>query len=279
MKKFLRASGAIAVAGLALAACGSATHSQTGAKAINPPPTGSSTSVGSSKYGWKRTATGQPEFVLPHVGRATPTIYTLAEHDFAYSTQVVNPKYWVYSKTFGQWIFVGPYTSGVNYQRVRDAKLAAVNSMETDVLFAHGATSWPTKIGAINATVYGQPTVSNMPSVVATEQYDAKHYPGKTFTAVVPSVATIIESPVGMLTPAMMSNTPSQEQYSVPGTCIPHTFAVYFKGTATAALTGPGDFPNAVYEAQYGPTNSLVGANTNTSGAGYNVTTSCNTMP
>jgi hypothetical protein len=276
MKNIFRTSGIIAVAGLALAACGSAApHKAT--SAINPPPHGAGKTV-SAKYGW-HTVNGKLELVLPHVGKATPTILAFSQQDYPFYTHIVNPADWIKSKTFGQWIFVGPYTSGVNYQRVRDAKLGAITAMERDILFANGATTWPSKIGTINTTVYGQPTIGDMQGVVAVEQYVAKHSPGKTFTTDVPSVATIAESPVGMLTPKMMSNTPSQEQYSVPGTCVPHTFAVYFAGTKNLAVTGTGDSPSAVFEAQYGPTDNLASTNPNVNGEGYNNTTSCKSMP
>jgi len=260
-----------------LGACGSASSSSTKPSAPTKVVKVKKTQpLKVTSFGWNKT---QTVLTLPYVGRATNTITTFAQQDNSFYKEVINPKYWVKSATFGQYIFVGPYTSGVNYQRVRDAKLGAVIAMEKDVLFVRGATTWPSKIGTINATVYSQPTIGDMPSVVAVEQFDAKHFPGKTYTLDVPSVATIVESPVGELTPEMMANTPSQEQYSVPGTCIPHTFAAYFQGTTTPAMTGPGDFPNAVYEVQYGPTNDLASTNPNANGEGYNPTSSCNTMP
>jgi hypothetical protein len=275
MKQFMRTSGIIVAAGLALAACGSATHAHTGASAIKPPPAGSSTKTVPAKYGW-HTVGGKLGLILPHVGAATKTILAFSQQDYPFYTEITNPKYWVKSPTFGQWIFVGPYTTGKQYRQVRDAKLAAVDVRERDVLFAQGATTWPSKIGSIDATVYGQQALGNLPSVVAAEQYTAKNDPGKALTLDVPSIATIEESPVGMLTPKMMANTPSQPQISVPGTCIPHTLATYFSGTKTLALVGVGDSPNAMYEIKYGPTNNLASSNYSSV---YQPTASCKSMP
>jgi len=217
---------------------------------------------------------------LPYVGYATPTITTFAQQDSSFYTEVTNPKYWVKSKTFGQYIFVGPYTTGVSYQRVRDAKIGAVDAMEDDTLFVAGATTWPTHLGNFNLTTYNQTAVGNMQSVSSIERYDAAHYPGSTYTLNVPSIATIAESPVGMLTPKMMSNTPSQPQYSEPGACIPHTFAAYYKGTTNFAITGGGiNIPQAVYSIQYGPTDNLGGLTVSAGWATYNRTASCNQMP
>jgi hypothetical protein len=274
MKQIFKTSGAILAAGLALAACGSAAHAHTGTSAINPPPKGASSPI-STKYGW-HTINGSLELVLPHVGDATKTILALSQQDLPFYHEITNPKYWVKSNTFGGWIFVGPYTGGKQYRQIRDAKLAAVDVRERDVLFAQSATTWPSKIGAINATAYGQQALGNVPSVVAAEQYTAKNDPGKALTLDTPSITTIAESPVGELTPKMMANTPSQPQYSVPGVCVPHTFATYFSGTTTLALTGVGDSPNAMYEIKYGPTNNLASSNYSSV---YQPTASCKSMP
>jgi hypothetical protein len=228
-------------------------------------------------YGFNASGT---VLTLPHVGQASPTITKFAVQDKAFYKEIINKNDWVKSKTFGQYIFVGPYTSGKSYQQVRDAKLGAVNAMEKGTLFAQGATTWPSKIGTINATVYGQKNEANMPNLVSIEKGDAKITPSKAYTLNVPSVATIIESPVGMLTPKMMDNTPSQPQYSVPGACIPHPIAVYFKGTTNPAIThSAADITAAVYEAQYGPTNNIGSTNFSNGVNGYNPTSTCTTTP
>ena len=266
----------VTTAGLALAACGSGTKVSSQSKQVhhNPPPV--VTKKHTPTVGWNKTHT---ILTLPHVGQATKTITALAKLDTAFYHEVINPAYWVKSNTFGQYIFVGPYTSGKQYRQVRDAKLGAVDSMEANVLFSQGSTSWPSKIGSINADAFEQKALSNMPSLVAVEKYDAKNYPGKTFKLDVPTVATIIESPVGEMTPTMMGNSTSQQQYSVPGTCIPHTFATYFSGTHNAAINSGGIYvPLAVYDVQYGPTDNLVGTNSS-NGSSYNNTTSCQSMP
>jgi len=224
-----------------------------------------------TSFGWNKTKT---VLTLPYVGRATSTITTFAQQDNSFYKEVINPKYWVKSATFGQYIFVGPYTSGRQYRQIRDAKLGAVDSVEMDILFSQGATTWPSTIGKINATVFNQASLANMPGVVAVEQSDAKQNPSNAYTLNVPSFATIIESPVGMITPQMVS-----EQRSRAGACVPHPIAVYFKGTTNPALHGRGTYiATPSYITQFGPTDNI-GGNLSTGSSADSPTSTCITMP
>jgi len=149
-----------------------------------------------------------------------------------------------------------------------------VDSVEMDILFSQGATTWPSKIGTINATVFNQASIADMPGVVAVEQSDAKQDPSNAYTLNVPSFATIIESPVGIITPQMVS-----EQRSRAGVCIPHPIAVYFKGTTNPALHGRGTYiATPSYSLEFGPTDNI-GGNLSTGASADSPASTCITMP
>jgi hypothetical protein len=221
--------------------------------------------------GWNKTHT---VLTLPYVGQATKTITTFAKQDNSFYKEIINKNDWVKSPTFGQYIFVGPYTSGRQYRQVRDAKLGAVDAMERDILFAKGSTTWPSKIGTINATAYGQVEAVNIPNLRSTEQYDAKQYQGSTYTADVPNIATIIESPVGILTPQMI-----QEKRLRAGACIPQAIAIYFTGTTNPAAIGSSTQSGPSYQFQFGPTNNLGGPNISNGVSADSPAQTCITMP
>jgi hypothetical protein len=270
MKKIFLVT-AVSAAAL-LGACGSTSS----ASKTHPAPT----KVVTTKKIQRPTATpvgfnkSRTVLILPHVGKATKTITTFAKQDKAFYREIINPADWVKSPTFGQYIFVGPYTSGRQYRQIRDAKLSAVDLVETDVLFSQGATTWPSKIGAINATAFNQVSAANMPSTVAVEQSDAKQYQSNAYKLNVPSFATVIESPVGILTPQMV-----QEHRSRAGVCIPHPIAVYFKGTTNPAMTGGATYmATPSYHFQYGPTDNI-GGNLSTGVSAASPTSTCITMP
>jgi hypothetical protein len=271
MKKII--FGTIVSAAVLLGACGQ----WAGTPGWPRPPEGSSTKTGirtHAKVGPYGFNANDTVLTLPHVGKASPTITKFAHRDNNFYKEIINPKDWAKSKTFGQYIFVGPYTSGKKYQQVRDAKLGAVDAMEVDVLFAQGATTWPHTIGSFNATAFNQTSAANMPSTVSVEQYDAKHYPGSAYTVNAPSIATIVESPVGIITPQMV-----QEPSSVAGACIPRPIAVYFKGTANPAMTGSSYDATPSYQFQEGPTNNVGGTSASNGAAASSSTSTCVTMP
>jgi hypothetical protein len=275
MKKIFHTAGAIAVAGLALAACGSAVHSHNATSRINKPAK-SNTSTVPAKYGWKRTAAGAPELILPHVGKATPTIYLAAEQDYPYYTHLANPKDWVKSKTFGRHIFVGPYTAGVNYQRVRDAKIAAMDSMELLTASSNYQAAWPTTANGFNYRAFGQEPI--LQAALTSLNKSAVAQGHAAMNAVVPNETTIIESPVGRITAKQMAATATQPQNSTIGICVPARFeAVYSnRGGYAVPSTAFGVSPSDIYFADYGSTNTIIPTSPAlTNGVGTNATSSC----
>jgi ABC-type glycerol-3-phosphate transport system substrate-binding protein len=133
MKAIFKTAGIVLAAGTTLASCGSLSSSKSH-RVHEPKP----------HHGWSVKV--NPETKLqtlrfPHEGVATPAITKFASKDYAFYKEIINPKYWVKSKTFGQYIFVGPYTTGRNYRRVRDAKIGAVDSITTRDLSKHTQTT------------------------------------------------------------------------------------------------------------------------------------------
>jgi hypothetical protein len=242
-------------AGVILAACGSAkVTSQTGAekpKAV--------------RYGWvgsTNSKTGLRTLKLPHAGDATPTITKFASTDRKFYVQIINPKDWVYSKTFGKHIFVGEYTSGVNYKYVRDSKIQAMDNNEFLELVLSKSTQWPHRaVDGFNFVRYGQFGSATASQINAAIQWQAKHH----FTPVkpnVPSEATIIESPVGELAPPNSS-------HRVPGACIPQPVEL-LDNNGHPATGDPYDALTPNYTIQY----SGLNGNLYSHGTPY-LTTSC----
>jgi hypothetical protein len=272
-QSYFRIIGAIWAAGLVLAACGSAN-------------TASKTKAVTAKYGWDnkvKGANGIPELKLPYAGVATPSITKLASKDYAFYKQVINPADWVYSSTFHRHIFVGPYTKGVAEARVMDSKIYAMTWKEQLTLNAslQPASAWPGIVNGFNYHVQGLPII--LQSVTAYSNALAKlaNELHTTFSASVPSEATIIESPVGRLTAKQMGNTPGQPQYTTIGICVPHAFEIY-DARHQPVLTGVYSAPIADYFADYGNTKVLQSSsnsNSFTNGAGFNPTSSCASMP
>ncbi len=268
---YFRIIGAIGAAGLVLAACGSA-------------PTAAKTKAVTAKYGWDnqvKNANGVPELKLPYVGVATPSITNLASEDYAFYSQVINPADWVYSSTFHQHVFVGPYTKGVAKARVIDSKIYAMVSKETLTLGAalQPASAWP---GVVNGFNYHLPDLPIILQGVTGVSNSLTKYVNETHTTLsvsTPSEATIIESPVGKLTAKQMGNTPGQPQYTTIGICVPHAFDIY-NASHQPVLVGVYNAPKAEYFADYGNTKVLVTAgNSFTNGAGFNPANSCASMP
>jgi uncharacterized low-complexity protein len=211
---------------------------------------------------------------LPYVGKASPTIMYYAQQNSSFYHEIINPADWVKSKTFGQYIFVGPYTTGVSYQRIRDAKIAAVNTMETFILEANYQQTWPTVLNGFNYDAFGQRTFSQ-PALTSFYKSSVALGHG-TMTAVVPSEATIVESPVGSLTAAQMANGPGQPQTPTLGICVPHESEIKNSGGGYAAKVGQvlGASTTQQYFADYGNTN-VIFSNSVSLGVGSNPTNSC----
>lgn len=256
MKNIFKTAGAILAAGAILSACGSSTASHHSAKL---------------HYGWNGT-----KLYLPHVGFATATITAFAHKDPAYVKQAANSKDWVKSNTFGRYIFVGPYTSGVPYQRVRDAKIAAMHSMELLTLQAKYATKWPTTLNGFNYDAFGQGAISQ---ALVTSFYKSAVAQGHhAMIPVVPSEETIIESPVGKLTAKRMANTAGQPQNTTLGICVPHKFEAVSanNGSLNVLSTVFGVSPTNIYFADYGNTNVIfTNSSSFTNGVGSNPTDTC----
>jgi hypothetical protein len=256
-----------------LGACGStASTSKT-----SPAPTKvakTKTHVKTVSYGFNANDT---VLTLPYVGQASPTITKFAAQDNGFYKEIINPADWVKSKTFGQYIFVGPYTTGVSYQRIRDAKIAAVNSMELFTLDASYSQTWPSVLNGFNYDAFGQGPVSR--SLLASFYKSAVAQGQNAMKPILPSEATIVESPVGSLTAAQMANGPGQPQNTTLGTCIPHAFEVkYSNGNGYAIKSGQflGATNTQEYFADYGDTNIVLpNSNTFSSGVGSNPVNSC----
>jgi hypothetical protein len=254
-----------------LAACGSA-------------PTAAKTKAVTAKYGWDnqlKNANGVPELKLPYVGVATPSITKLAGEDYAFYSQVISPADWVYSSTFHQHVFVGPYTKGVAKARVLDSKIDAMVWKEQITLEAEmqPASAWPGTVNGFNYHVQGLPII--LQSITEYSNALAKYVneAHTTLSVSTPSEATIIESPVGRLTAKQMDATSGQPQYTTIGICVPHAFDIY--NANHQPMLGKGySAPTAEYFADYGNTNILTpSGNSFTNGAGFNPTSSCASMP
>ncbi len=249
MKTVLRTAGAIVAAGMALAACGSASHASTKS---------AQKKASTASYGWINSktdpATGLPELMLPHAGLASPTIDKFATKDYSFYKEIINPQDWVYSKTFSRYIFVGPYTKGLAYLQVRDAKILAIDLKEILTLFQAKSTAYPTTLDGFNYRTYGQWPSPQAPVALSKDinVESAAHFSGVTLD--VPSEATIVESPVGPITPKMADNNPAKYQ-TVPGTCVPHAMLQLHNGTSV--LTAPYNNSKAAYFVQYTNTNKV----------------------
>jgi hypothetical protein len=196
--------------------------------------------------------------MLPHVGLATPTITKFASFaaNNKFYKQIINPKDWVKSNTFGGYIFVGPYTVGVSRQRIRDAKIAAVNSMELFTLDANYKQTWPTTVlNGFNYDAFGQGPWSQ--PLVTSFYKSAVALGHGGMTADVPTEGTIIESPVGSITAAQMQTPKNQPQAARPGICVPHEFEIKDNGGGYAVKSGAelGVSTTDEYFASYGNTN------------------------
>jgi len=250
MKTFFKTSGAVLVAGLALAACGQ--FSSTSSAHI------------------KSTTT------LPYGNKPTSSIAALMKIDKPFAKQITNPKDWVKSKTFGRHIFVGPYTSGVNYQRVRDAKIAAMDSMELLTASSNYQAAWPTTANGFNYRAFGQEPI--LQAALTSLNKSAVAQGHAAMIAAVPNEATIIESPVGRITAKQMAATATQPQNSTIGICVPARFeAVYSdRGGYAVPSTAFGVSPSDIYFADYGSTNTIIPTSPAlTNGVGTNATSSC----
>ncbi len=260
MKNIFRTAGAILAAGAILSACGSGSTSNT-------------SGTGSSSTG---TTPSSAKVTLPHGNTPTPPIAALMKIDKPFAKQITNPKDWAYSKTFSRYIFVGPYTSGVPYQRVRDAKIAAMHSMELLTLQAKYATKWPTTLNGFNYDAFGQGAISQ---ALVTSFYKSAVAQGHhAMIPVVPSEETIIESPVGKLTAKQMANTAGQPQNATLGICVPHKFEAVSanNGSLNVLSTAFGISPTNIYFADYGNTNVIfTNSSSFTNGVDSNPTSTC----
>jgi len=256
MKTFFKTSGAILVAGLALAACGSTSTSSTGSG-------GSGVSTSSAAV-----------TTLPYGNKPTPSIAKLMKVDKPFAKQITNPKDWAYSNTFGRRIFVGPYTSGVNRQRVRDAKIAAMNSIELLTLDANYQTKWPTVINGFNYRAFGQGSISQAGITSFEKSAVAQGHPA--MIAAVPSEATIVEAPVGPISLKQMAKSPGVPQQATLGICVPSRVEItYLNGGGYAVpSTALGVSPTAIYFADYGNTDEVLSPS-KTTGVWSAPTSSC----
>jgi hypothetical protein len=206
MKTFFKTTGAVLVAGLALAACGSSSASSTG-----------STHVKSQSSNTQATRTYRPTLVgvtLPYGNKPTHAIIKFAQGKSWFVNEIRNTKDWRYSVTFGQHIFVGHYTKGAAYRYVRDSKIQAMDNNEFLGLVLSKSTKWPHGVvDHFNFVRYGQFGGTTVSQINAAIQWQTRHHfnPARLN---VPHEATIIESPVGKLAPPNSS-------HRVPGACIP----------------------------------------------------------
>jgi len=256
MKNILRTSGAILVAGLALAACGST----------------SSASTGSGGAGVS-TPSAAPT-TLPYGNKPTPSIAKLMKVDKTFAKQVTNKKDWYYSKTFSRHIFVGPYTSGVDRQRVRDAKIAAMNSIEMLTLDANYQAKWPTVLDGFNYRAFGQGSISQAEITSFEKSSASQGHPA--MIAAVPSEATIVEAPVGPIALKQMAKSPGVPQQATLGICVPSRVEITYLNTGGYAVpsTALGVSPTDIYFADYGNTDVVLSPS-KTTGVWSAPTSSC----
>jgi len=258
MKTIFKTAGIVLAAGITLAACGSSS--------ANSKTTGNKTG----------TTTGQSEVTLPHGNKPTAPIAALMKTDKTFAKQITNPKDWYYSHTFSRYVFVGPYTSGVNRRRVRDAKIAAMDSMELLTASSNYQTNWPFLLNGFNYDAFGQKAWAA--DALASLNKSGVELGHPALIAAVPSEATIVESPVGQLTAKQMANTASQPQNTTTGICVPGRFeSVYVnRGRYAVPSTTFGVSPTDIYFADYGNTNVIVSSShALTNGVGTNSTSSC----
>jgi len=259
MKTFFKTSGAILVAGLALAACGSTSTSSTSHHSAKP------------HIGWNG-----PKLYLPHVGFATSAITTFAHKDPAYVKSAINPKHWVKSTTFGQYIFVGTYTStsSVAYQRVRDAKIAAMNSIEMFTLDANYQAKWPTVLNGFNYRAFGQGSISQ--AEITSFEKSAVAQGHAAMIAAVPNEATIVEAPVGPISLKQMAKSPGVPQQATLGICVPSRIEITYlnRGGYAVPSTALGVSPTDIYFADYGNTDVVLSPS-KTTGVWSAPTSSC----
>lgn len=241
MKNIFRTAGAILAAGAILSACGSHTSNTSG--------------TGSSSTG---TTTSTAKVTLPHGNTPTSSIAKLMKVDKPFAKQIRNPKDWVKSNTFGRYIFVGPYTSGVDYQRIRDAKIAAMNTMELYTLEAKYQTKWPTVLNGFNYDAFGQKTISQADLVSFYKSAVAHGH--HAMIRSVPNEETIVESPVGKLTPTQMPKSSGAPQQATLGICVPHKSEVVSvsNGSPVETSTALGISPTDIYFADYGNTDIVL---------------------
>ena len=261
MRTIFKTTGAILAAGLALAACGQSSPAK--AKETTPAKAKTAAVVKPGWYGPVNPATRLQQLRLPYGGDATPTITRWASTHYAFYAQLIKPSDWRYSSTFGQRIFVGP--SSKSYYAIRDAKVRLMDLRYAIEQLAARATSVPSTVAGFNYRVLGQWPATD-PTLLSTgvSQLNAR-YGSATLTADVPSVATIIESPVGEVTPAEAQVPKSYP--TVAGVCVPHALAL-MDGSA-AAFVAPYNNTQAVYAVIYGP------AKASQASAGVQRTISC----
>ena len=242
MKHIFKTSGAILAAGAVLAACGSGSTSNT-------------SGTGSSSTG---TTPSSTKVTLPHGNTPTPPIAALMKIDKPFAKQIRNKKYWVKSSTFGRYIFVGPYTSKATYPQVRDAKIAAMNTMELYTLEANYQTKWPTVLNGFNYDAFGQKPISQADLVSFYKSAVAHGHPSMIRS--VPNEETIVESPVGKLTPTQMPKSSGAPQQATLGICVPHKSEVVSvsNGSPVETSTALGISPTDIYFADYGNTDIVL---------------------
>jgi len=229
MKTFFKTTGAVLVAGLALAACGSTT-----------------------------TSSKTPTTTLPYGNKPTLSIAKLMKVDKPFAKQITNPNDWVKSKTFGRYIFVGPYTSRTTYPQVRDAKIAAMNSIEMFTLDANYQAKWPTVLNGFNYRAFGQGSISQA-EITSFEKISASQgHPA--MIAAVPSEATIVEAPVGPIALRQMAKSPGVPQQATLGICVPSRLEITYtnRGGYAVPSTALGVSPTDIYFADYGNTNVIL---------------------
>jgi hypothetical protein len=253
MKTLFKTSGAVLVsAAVLLGACGT-TANTSKTVGTKPSKTGTTT-VAKKVYGW--TGKGHDTLKLPYVGQASPTITTFAAQDNAFYKEIINPADWVKSKTFGQYIFVGPYTTGVSYQRIRDAKIFAMDTMELYTLDANYKQTWPSVLNGFNYDAFNEGPTSQ--SFLTSFYKSEVSYGHPAMTADVPSEATIVESPVGLVTAAQMNNPKGQPQYITQGICVPHAFNIKYTSGKSAVGNSLGSSTTQEYFAGYGNPSVLI---------------------
>ena len=119
-------------------------------------------------------------------------------------------------------------------------------------------TKWPTVLNGFHYDAFGLETISQAGLVSFYKSAMAHGHPP--MIRAIPSEATIIESPVGKLTPTQMQKSSGVPQQASLGICVPHKFEVVSanSGSPIGTSTALGISSTNIYFADYGNTNVIL---------------------